>query len=76
MAKEANPKELLLYVDERGHKPFAKWLERMRDVRTRRRILQRAMRLEDGNYGDYKSLKDGLFEMRLHFGASTLSRQY
>ncbi|MEC4678956.1 MAG: type II toxin-antitoxin system RelE/ParE family toxin [Nitrospirota bacterium] len=36
---------------------------------TRRRIIQRVTRLESGNYGDYKSLKDGVFELRLSFGS-------
>lgn len=35
----------------------------------RRRILQRLRRVEVGNYGDYKSLKDGVFELRLMFGS-------
>lgn len=69
MAQEAKHKEVLLYEDERGKKPFTVWIESLRDARTRRRILQRIMRVEDGNYGDYKSLKDGLYEMRLHFGS-------
>jgi len=31
--------------------------------------LRRIGRVESGNYGDFKSLKDGLFELRLFFGS-------
>ena len=33
------------------------------------RIFQRLERIEMGNFGDYKDLGDGLFELRLFFGA-------
>jgi putative addiction module killer protein len=35
---------------------------------TRKRILDRLFRIESGNYGDYKSLKEGVLELRLKFG--------
>ena len=41
----------------------------LRDGRTRRRILSRLLRVEQGNYGDYKALKDGVFELRFSFGS-------
>jgi len=41
----------------------------LRDSATRRRILQRILRLQSGNYGDCKSLKGGIYELRLMFGA-------
>lgn len=34
-----------------------------------RRIRKRILRIEDGNLGDYKSLGDGVFELRFFFGA-------
>ena len=35
---------------------------------TRIRIDKRFKRLEDGNLGDCESVRDGVFELRLHFG--------
>ena len=35
----------------------------------RHRIRRRLDRVEIGNYGDYKSLGDGVYELKLHFGS-------
>ena len=68
MAREIREKQVIIYQDDDGDEPFTKWLDGLRDVRGRRRILQRLARLETGNYGDYKSLKDGVYELRMAFG--------
>lgn len=34
-----------------------------------RRILSRLLRVEVGNYGDFKQLQEGIFELRFHFDA-------
>ena len=66
---QAQPKQVLIYEDATGKQPFNEWLYRLHDPKTRRRILQRLSRLESGNYGDYKVLKEGVFELRLDFGS-------
>lgn len=68
MAREISEKQVIFYQDDRGYEPFTEWLNNLRDVRGRRRILQRLARLERGNYGDYKALKDGVYELRMTFG--------
>jgi putative addiction module killer protein len=47
---------------------FRKWIDGLKDVSGRVRILARIRRFEDGNYGDSKSLGDGLYVMRIHHG--------
>lgn len=47
---------------------FADWLDRLRDRHGRLRILARLRRLADGNPGDYKSVSDGVLELRMMFG--------
>jgi putative addiction module killer protein len=47
---------------------FRKWIDGLKDVSGRVRILARIRRFEDGNAGDSKSLGDGLYEMRIHHG--------
>ena len=69
MTKRPIPKEIIIYQDENAQEPFTEWLNRLRDPRTRRRILTRLRRVELGNYGDYKSLKDGVYELRFTFGS-------
>ena len=64
----ATQKHVVFYQDAIGKEPFNNWLRRLRDARVRRRILSRLLRVESGNYGDCRSLKDGVFELRFVFG--------
>lgn len=63
--------EIEEYFTEAGENPFAEWLEGLRDIRAKKRILGRLARVRLGNLGDWKSLENaqGIFEMREHFGA-------
>ena len=47
---------------------FDQWFSSLRDRQTARRIQARIDRAEDGNFGDHKSVGEGLFEMRIHHG--------
>lgn len=47
---------------------FSDWLGSLRDRRARLRIVDRLKRASNGNFGDWKSAKDGLFEMRVDVG--------
>lgn len=49
-------------------KIFSDWLGSLRDRRARARIVGRLKRASNGNFGDHKSLKDGVFEMRVDVG--------
>lgn len=62
-------KQIIIYQDSAGHEPFTKWLNSLKDPQTRRRILKRLYRVENGYYGDYKQLGDGVNELRFFFGA-------
>ncbi len=59
---------LEIYVTARGKRPFIDWLEKLKDKSGRYRIKERLDRLSLGNWGDYKSLSLGLYELRMHFG--------
>ena len=48
---------------------FTQWLMGLRDATIKRRIVARLDRVAGGNFGDYKALGEGLFELRLFFGA-------
>jgi putative addiction module killer protein len=52
---------------EGGHSPFAEWFNEL-DAVTAARVDRYIRRLEAGNFGAAKSLRDGVFELRLDFG--------
>lgn len=47
---------------------FADWLKGLRDLMARSRIATRIARVEEGNFGDHKSVGDGVSELRFTFG--------
>ena len=47
---------------------FAKWIDGLRDIRARARVLARIERLAAGNAGDVKSVGEGVSEMRIDYG--------
>lgn len=47
---------------------FARWFGSLRDIRAVAKIADRLMRASNGNFGDHKSLKGGVFEMRIDYG--------
>ncbi len=47
---------------------FAEWLDSMRDIRARARVMVRIERLADGNPGDVSPVGEGVSEMRIHYG--------
>lgn len=50
------------------HPVFEKWLSSLRDRQTRSRILTRLSHVQEGNFGDHKSVGDGVSELRFAFG--------
>lgn len=55
-------------VEVRRTAEFVEWLLALRDVPARARIAKRIDRIAQGNFGDAKSLGDGLSELRFAFG--------
>ncbi|MGF1604668.1 MAG: type II toxin-antitoxin system RelE/ParE family toxin [Thermosynechococcaceae cyanobacterium] len=68
MSSPSQPKQILIYADAAGQEPFSQWLESLRDVVGRKRILSRLRRIEQGNDGDCKAFGSGVYELRLFFG--------
>ena len=62
------PKSLVVYQSANGKQPYTDWFRSLKDKQTQAIILKRLNRLRQGNLGDYKSLKDGLFELRIDYG--------
>jgi putative addiction module killer protein len=55
-------------IEVRQTDEFKNWRAALKDVVTRRRIGARIDRLSFGNFGDVKSVGDGVSELRLDFG--------
>ena len=52
-------------IEIRKTKVFAKWIDGLRDVRARARVLVRIERLAGGNPGDVKPVGGGVSELRI-----------
>lgn len=59
--------ELRVYTTTTGKAPFDEWVLSL-DRSTRVSITARLGRLQNGNFGDAKSVGGGVFELRLDFG--------
>jgi putative addiction module killer protein len=55
-------------VDIKKTDVYAQWLDDLRDIRARARVLARVERLAAGNPGDVKSVGEGVSEMRIDYG--------
>lgn len=60
--------EIRIYKDQKGNLPLTGWLGKLRDRRAREIIHNRIDRLRLDNLGDSRSLGNGLFEIRIHYG--------
>jgi len=60
--------EILKYVTKEGKIPFDEWMDSLKDRRAKARIKIRLDRLIIGLFGDWKSVGDGVFELRISEG--------
>ncbi len=60
--------EIKLYQREDGKVPFDLWLRTLRDRRAKSKILIRLDRILLGNFGDAKSVGEGISELRTNEG--------
>ena len=47
---------------------FEDWFNKLRDQTIKARLLARFARIENGNFGDYKTIEGQLMELRMTFG--------
>ena len=69
MSDSNQVKEVINYRTKSGKEPFNTWVYGLRNIKTRRRIFSRLIRIKQGHYGDYKAVGDGIIELRFFFGA-------
>lgn len=66
---EVQPREIRNYLTVDGKNIFDEWLDSLRDRKAKAKIRARLDRVEDGNLGDCKSVGEGVFELRIDYGA-------
>ncbi len=60
---------VLHYQTKEGTIPYREWFDSLRDQAVQAAVLARANRLRLGTFGDWKSVGDGVCELRVHCGA-------
>lgn len=60
--------EIRHYLAADGRDPFLDWMRKLRDMTARVAIDRRVNRIEQGNFGDHKYLRDGISELRIDVG--------
>lgn len=56
------------YLREDGSAPFAKWLKMLKDIRARAKVVKAVNKMQTGNFGDHKSVGEGVMEYRIDYG--------
>lgn len=57
-----------IYEKSDGSRPFEKWYDNLKDEKTQVRINARLDKIASGNFGDVKSVGDGVCELKFSFG--------
>lgn len=65
---EAQPRQIRRYITPDGTIPFTEWLDSLRDSKARAKIKLRLDRVEQGNLGDYRSVGEGVCELKIDYG--------
>ena len=64
----AEPQELEEYLTSDGKNPFRQWIHSLKDIEARARVRIRLNRIRLGNFGDCRSVGDGVQELRIPYG--------
>jgi putative addiction module killer protein len=65
---EVKERSIKTYEQADGKKPFEEWLNDLKDGLSRARIRSRLDKVATGNFGDFRSVGDGVSELRFTFG--------
>lgn len=61
--------EIRHYLTSEEKDVYLDWLRKQRDTTARIAIDRRVIRVEQGNFGDHKFCRDGVWELRIDVGA-------
>lgn len=64
---EVQPREIQNYLTPDGKSPFEEWYYSLQDMKATAIIQKRLRRVELGNLGDYRSVGEGVCELRIDY---------
>ena len=57
-----------IYETQEGKRPFESWFKKLKDMVGKARIVARIERAGAGNFGNYRELGEGVFELKEPYG--------
>jgi putative addiction module killer protein len=60
--------EIRHYIANDARDVFSDWLRQVRDTKAKAAIVRRVNRIEQGNFGDHKPCREGVWELRIDVG--------
>ncbi len=52
-----------------GRDLYVDWLMKLKDIKAKIAVVRRVTRIEQGNFGDHRFCRDGVWELRIDVGA-------
>ena len=65
---QIRPREILTYTTPNKRNPYRQWYTQIKDEKAQIALSNRITRLRAGNFGDFRRLDAGLYELRIHYG--------
>lgn len=57
------------YLTDEQKDLFQEWVKKVRDPLAKGQVIRRVSRMAEGNFGDHKFCRDGVWELRIDQGA-------
>lgn len=61
--------EIKHYLTTDNRDLYIEWLEKLKDITAKISSVRRVARMEQGNFGDHKFCRNGVWELRIDVGA-------
>ncbi len=68
MTDSSHSATILFVIEIRKTDAYVRWLDGLRDIRARARVLARVERMAAGNPGDVRAVDEGVSELRIDYG--------